>query len=157
VDKKKLFLCVPPTVWCLVDQTITLVGQSPVYWKGDYSVANEVNPLYCWLLKQHPLAFEAGIAAWILLFCCAIYFLPRRISMTISVAIVLGHSWGTSTWLSFKFSYGYWIILGLFFLSGVILVWSWDTFFRMQQKELQNIPLNVTCHDNSFVHKPGSS
>jgi hypothetical protein len=128
--KKKLLLCVPPVALCALDQTITLVGQSSQYWAGRYHYANEGNPLFCWLLQRHPLAFEAGIAVWILLFGGLIVLLPRRAAMVVSIAIVLGHSWGTATWLSWKMPHGYWLAIGLFLASAILIVWTWDTFGR---------------------------
>ncbi len=62
--KRRIWLCVPPFVLCMLDQSITLFGQSAEYWAGNRSVANEANPWFLWLLRQHPLAFEAGIVAW---------------------------------------------------------------------------------------------
>jgi len=126
--RRKLLLCVPPFVLCMLDQLITLFGQSSEYWKGRYSVANEVNPLFNWLLRQHPLAFEAGIAAWVIVFCSVILSAPRRVAMTISIAIVLGHTWGAATWLSMMPPFGYWITLALFLTSAIIIVITWDRF-----------------------------
>ena len=64
----KLRLCIPPIVLCILDQSITLLGQHSQYWKGDYQTAMEGCPPFHWLLQQHPLAFEAGIAVWLALF-----------------------------------------------------------------------------------------
>lgn len=92
------------------------------------SDVNEGNPLFNWLLQQHPLAFEAGIAVWILFFCSLIFALPRRAAMTVSIAIVLGHTWGTASWLCWRVPHGYWITLGLFLASAMLIVWTWEKF-----------------------------
>lgn len=128
MQRRKIWLCVPPFALCMLDQSITLYGQSFNYWKGNYSVANEVNPWFNWLLRQHPLAFEAGIIAWIVVFSVVILALPRRASMTISMAIVLGHTWGTATWMCFVLPFGYWIALALFLASSIIIVATWEKF-----------------------------
>ncbi|MCH8969161.1 MAG: hypothetical protein IIA66_08595, partial [Planctomycetes bacterium] len=120
--KKTVWLCVAPFALCMLDQGITLVGQSSAYWAGDYSVAIEGNPWFQWLLQQHPLAFEAGIFAWVAVFCGLILVLPRRVAMTISVAIVLGHAWGASTWIFWKIPHGYWLVLALYLLSAIAIV-----------------------------------
>jgi hypothetical protein len=112
----------------MLDQSITLFGQAPDYWKGDYSLANEGNPWFNWLLRQHPLAFEAGISAWVGVFSVVILALPRRASMTISMAIVLGHTWGAATWICFVWPFGYWIALALFLASSIIIVATWERF-----------------------------
>ncbi len=130
MTKRKLLLCVPPLALCLLDQTITLAGQSSLYWSGHYAASNEGNPLFNWLLQQHPLAFEAGIVMWIVLFCSLILVLPRLAAMVVSIAIVLGHTWGAATWLCWKVQNGYWITLGLFLASAILIVWSWEMFGR---------------------------
>jgi len=126
--RRKIPLCIPPLILCLIDQTITLIGQTPAYWSGDYSNAREGNPWFSWLLRQHPLAFEAGILLWIVVFTCAILFLPRFVSMVLSVAIVLGHTWGTASWLCLKYTHGYWYTIGVFILSSIVIVVSWEIF-----------------------------
>lgn len=130
MTRRKIWLCVPPFALCMLDQGITLLGQRSEYWAGDYSVANEGNPWFLWLLRQHPLAFEAGIAAWVSVFCVVILTLPRRAAMTISIAIVLGHTWGTATWMLHVLPYGYWIALSLFLVSAIIIVLTWDRFSK---------------------------
>ena len=124
--RRKLLLCIPPLALCLLGQTITLIGQTPRYWSGQYADANEGNPLFNWLLQQHPLAFEAGIAAWIVVFCTLILVLPRLAAMVVSIAVVLGHTWGTATWLCWKVQHGYWLALGLFLASAILIVWTWE-------------------------------
>lgn len=132
--RRKLLLCLPPFALCMLDQLITLFGQSSDYWRGNYSVANEMNPWFNWLLRQHPLAFEAGIAAWVIVFCSVILVLPRRVAMTISIAIVLGHTWGAATWLGMMQPYGYWFALALFLASAVMIVVTWERFGRVFER-----------------------
>ena len=135
MNRRKLWLCVPPLALCLIDQTITLAGQSRAYWAGLRSNAVEDNPFFRWLLQQHPLAFEAGIVVWILLFCSIILLLPRLGAMVVSVAIVLGHTWGTASWLCWKVRHGYWIMLGMFLASAILIVWTWEKFGRKGETE----------------------
>jgi hypothetical protein len=103
-----------------LDQSVTLIGQPPGYWHGQYQLALEGSPPFRWLLTQHPLAFEAGIAVWIALFSAVMLLSPRWLAMAISIAIVIGHTWGTATWLFFRFSQGYWLCILLFFASGIV-------------------------------------
>lgn len=128
--KAKIWLCVPPFALCMFDQGLTLLGQPPEYWAGDRSVANEANPWFYWLLRQHPLAFEAGIVAWVCVFCLVILALPRRAAMTISITIVLGHTWGAAGWICWVLPFGYWIALALFFASAIIIVATWERFSK---------------------------
>jgi hypothetical protein len=132
---RKTLLCIPPVALCLLDQTVTLVGQPKSYWVGNYTDALEGNPWFNWLLQRHPLAFEAGIAAWILLFCSLILLMPRLGAMVISIAVVLGHTWGTATWLCWRVRHGYWLSIGLFLTSAILIVWTWETFSRKNRVE----------------------
>ena len=113
-------LCIPPIVLCILDQSITLIGQPSGYWRGHYELAIEGSPPFYWLLTHHPLAFEAGIAVWIALFSTVILLSPRWLAMGISIAIVIGHTWGTATWLFFRFAQGYWLCIVLFLASGIL-------------------------------------
>ena len=128
--KSRLWLCVPPIVLCMVDQLLTLGGQPESYWRGQYDHANEASPPFYWLLRQHPLAFEAGIAAWILLFCLAILVLPRRLAMTLSIAILIGHTWGAASWLTMRGPYGYWLSIALFGAAALTITLSWERYSR---------------------------
>ncbi|MDP6546557.1 MAG: hypothetical protein QGH60_21470 [Phycisphaerae bacterium] len=129
-NRRRIPLCIPPLILCLIDQTITLIGQTPAYWSGDYSNAREGNPLFNWLLCRHPLAFEAGVLLWIAIFGCAILFLPRFVSKVVSVAVVLGHTWGAASWLCLIYAHGYWYAIGLCLLSGIAVNVSWEMFHK---------------------------
>ncbi len=47
-----------PAIVCLLDCVLTLYGQPPSYWAGQYHQAVEYNPPFLWLLRLHPLAFS---------------------------------------------------------------------------------------------------
>ena len=128
ISAKRLWLCIPPFLMCMLDQGITLWGQSSGYWAGQRHLANEANPVFHWLLRIHPLAFEAGIFAWVLVFSSAIVFLPRRAAMAVSIAVVTGHAVGATTWLLFYVPGGYWLSVGLALLTGTLVVVTWERF-----------------------------
>jgi len=128
--KKRLWLCVPPLLLCMLDQLLTLWGQSERYWDGSYEFALEVSPPFNWLLQQHPLAFEAGIIVWILLFCLVIVTLPLRLAMTTSIAIMIGHTWGASSWLTMLVTHGYWMAIALFVATAFTITVCWEQFSR---------------------------
>jgi len=118
--KSKVWFCIPPIVLCLIDSTITLIGQSAEYWQGNYELANEGCPPMCVMLQMHPLAFEGAIFAWIFAFVAVLLLVPRWLGRSLSIAILLGHTWGTYTWLEFRFHYGYWTMIALFLFSGLL-------------------------------------
>jgi hypothetical protein len=116
----KFRLCLPPIVLCLVDQSVALLGQPSAYWHGHYETGIEFSPPCYWLLTHHPLAFEAGMALWMALFCGAILLSPRWLAMGISLALVIGHTWGATSWLLGHFGQGYWVCLPLFLAAGIM-------------------------------------
>ena len=62
------------------------------------------------------------------MFSLVILAVPRRAAMTVSIAIVLGHTWGAATWICWVLPYGYWIALALFLVSAVLIVAAWERF-----------------------------
>jgi hypothetical protein len=120
--RKKLWLCLPPLVLCLADQIVTLRAQPQEYWTGLYHMAQEGAPHGYWLFSQHPLAYIAAAAGYMVAFSLVILALPRRLAETASIALVLGHAWGTATWLYHDLSY--WCVLLLYFLSAALIVFA---------------------------------
>jgi hypothetical protein len=132
--KARLWLCVPPVIVSTIDQGVTLLWQPAAYWAGVYSTGQEGNPAYSWLLRQHPLAFEAGMVAWVALFSSIIYLAPQRLAKIVSIAVMLGHTWGTATWLYWRLPHGYWISIALFLASATIIVLSWDRYAALMDQ-----------------------
>jgi uncharacterized damage-inducible protein DinB len=97
--KGRLWLCLPAVAFCLIDATLTLLGQDREYWAGELARVNELNPLGWWLLRWHPLCFVAGIALWIAMFCVALLRLPPRAAVPLGLGLAVGHTFGAATWL----------------------------------------------------------
>lgn len=125
-----LGLCLPPLVFCALDATCTLIGQSAKYWQGQLAYVNEGSPTLHYLLTVHPAAFAAGIAGWAAIFVMVLLLLPDTLALMVSVAIVLGHAAGTATWLYYHFKFGYQMCNGLFLLAavaiGIGVRWGWQ-------------------------------
>ena len=73
---QRLWLLLPPLLFCAVDGTLTLAGQPVSYWRGEFDTAGELNPLFDVLLRQHPLQFLAGLACWIAGIAAMVLFFP---------------------------------------------------------------------------------
>lgn len=132
---RRVWLCLPPIIFCFLDHGLTLGNQSGRFWSGQYLMASEANPISYRLLSQHPLAFGAGFTVWIILFVVLIVSLPLRPAMILSVAITFGHLWGVASWVmncsimpgcSYTSFYGYWICLTLILLAAILIVVAWD-------------------------------
>jgi hypothetical protein len=120
---RKLWLCLPATVLCLIDHSLTMWFQPAEYWNGSYMAAQEMNPQFLWLLQQHPLAGEAGLVGYVLVFCGLIVALPWRLALVASLALTLGHTWGAGTWIGYHvIPHGYWLTICLCVFSAILVV-----------------------------------
>lgn len=64
----------------------------------------------------------AGGVAWVACFCLLILLLPRRLSLWAWLAVVMGHTWGMTTWVRqlVDESASYWVCFALWAaVSGV--------------------------------------
>ena len=61
---RRIWILLSAAIVYLIDSSLTLHGQSPDYWAGDYAAALEGNPLVHPILAWHPLAFVAAAAIW---------------------------------------------------------------------------------------------
>ncbi|MBX6314677.1 MAG: hypothetical protein IRY99_17445 [Isosphaeraceae bacterium] len=123
--RARLWLCFPPVVLCLLDHALTIWGQPPWYWQSRFAFPAEEAPHGRWLLQQHPALFAGGSLIWCLAYAGAILLLPRRAALTVALALVIGHTWGSATWLVSWLTYrssGYWLSLLLFLSSAALFV-----------------------------------
>jgi hypothetical protein len=130
--RPRIWLCLTPLGFAVLDAGLTLAGQGGRYWSGAYLHANEGNSVYRWLLQQHPSAFAAGILAWLALFSLAILAVPRRLAIAIAVAIVLGHTWGLATGLVANVPHGYWVALAMFLVAGYALALCLERYVQAE-------------------------
>lgn len=114
-------LCLPPILFSLLDAFLTLMGQSADYWAGNYAQVNEVSPTFNHLLAIHPLAFLAGSAVWLAVVVGFLLLVPDTLALIVSIAVVFGHTVGASSWLLWRFEYGYQFCNGLFLLAAIVL------------------------------------
>jgi hypothetical protein len=125
-----LGLCLPPLLICLLDGALTLIGQSPQYWAGDYSRAIEGSPTFNTMLNLSPWAAVALMALWIGVFVGIILLLPDTLALIVSIAVTFGHTAGAATWLYLRFPYGYQLCNALFLFTAVLLGtcirWGWQ-------------------------------
>lgn len=114
-------LCLPPLAFSVLDNALTLAGQSAEYWGGAYDWVNEASPTFNHLLATHPLAFVGGVFAWMAVFVGIILLLPDTLALVVCIAVTLGHTVGSATWLLWRFHLGYQVINGLLLLAAVTL------------------------------------
>ncbi len=118
--RNPFWLVLLPIAVCLADVGLTLQGQPAEYWQGEYRVANEANPLPHFFLEWHPLAFAGLALAWIAVFAIVILILPRRWALCTCLAVIVGHTIGTLSWLLRNRPFGPWFAV-LFLVTVVVL------------------------------------
>ena len=121
VKRRFLGLCLPPILLGSLDATLTLCGQSSVYWAGNYQYVNEMGGFLNQLLRIHPMVFIAFICIEFALLSSFILLVTDSIALWISIASTFSSSVGACSWILYRFSYGY-AICHLVFLSAAILL-----------------------------------
>ena len=69
------------------------------------------------------------------MFVCLILLLPQTLALTASIAIAMAHTAGASTWLLFRFNYGYQACCGLFFFTAFALAVGIRKGWRAEPRE----------------------
>src|SRR5690242_15677621 len=87
VTDRLLGLCLPATLFCVLDGALTLEGQPTEYWSGDFSRVNEASPTFNHLLQIHPVAYTAGLVVWIFVFAGVIILVPNTLALILSIAV----------------------------------------------------------------------
>ena len=93
-------LCLVPVLLAALDGSVTLVGQPPAYWAGDYSQVVEGTPGFRILLTHGPAAYVAGLAVWVLAFVGMILLLPSTLALAVCLQFTLGHTIGAFSWIN---------------------------------------------------------
>ena len=125
-NNKNIWYALPACIVCTADQVFTLIGQSKSYWKYDRSKANEANDLFNYLLQKGPWLFEFGIIIWMVLFTFLVMKTPPKIAKMISLSLIIGHSWGLSSWLQYKIGLSYYSILITFIFIAILTILCWE-------------------------------
>src|SRR5262245_22594461 len=128
----KSWLWPAPVLLCLLDKGLTLWGQPPAYWAGDYARAAEGNPITRWCLEQHPAAYAAESILWVALFCALIAALPWLRANPVSLGVALGHVVGSATWLWGWFDL-YCFFPGFLLACSALIVWTWERADRARE------------------------
>lgn len=123
-DFKRKFvgLCVPPLLLALADGSLTVLGQSEMYW-SNFLVVNEASPGFGALLEAGPWMLAGGAVVWMAAFCLLIIAAPPTPALIISIAVALGHTVGSGSWLfeHFKFGAGYQVANAYYLMSACMI------------------------------------
>ncbi len=93
------------TAVILVDIALTLSGQPPSYWK-DPSTVDEGNRLFHQIMSKGIMVTLLVDLIYVSGSVLLVSILPWRVGLTLLLALVLGHFFGGSTWLCFRYQLG---------------------------------------------------
>jgi hypothetical protein len=98
--RRLIGLCLVPVLLAALDGSVTLIGQPPAYWAGDYSKVVEGTPGFRILLTHGPAAYIAGLAVWVMAFVGMILLLPSTLALAVCLQFTLGHTIGAFSWIN---------------------------------------------------------
>jgi hypothetical protein len=130
VMRSRVWLCVGPLLFCLLDGAVTLHGQPAAYWAGQYDQAVEWNPLVRWFMVRHPLLLLAGACGWVLLFSSLILLLPDNTARVVAFLVQLDHTIGAASWLTRFGALGWAGCVALFLVSRAVMEVTWRAAAR---------------------------
>jgi hypothetical protein len=122
----RLRLSAGPLTFCVLDATLTLIGQPEAYWTGDRLAAREANPLGLWLLHLDPLAFVAGVGVALGVYALLLVRAPVNLARVIAFVILFLHAVGAATWLVRLGVSGYVLAVLLLLVASRVLVFGWQ-------------------------------
>ncbi|HRQ90750.1 MAG TPA: hypothetical protein PLA50_18300 [Bacteroidia bacterium] len=107
----------------LIDMVATLAGQPPSYW-SDPGTVDEGNRLFRWIMSK---GFVVALLAKLLYAggsFLLVSVLPWRLGLTLLFALVLGHYFGASTWLCYRYQLGAagMVLYGVLLAAALVVV-----------------------------------
>jgi hypothetical protein len=126
MNRGHVWLCYGPAIFCILDCVLTLHGQPPSYWAGQFEQAVEFNPPFLWLLRLHPLAFSVGVLVWLLLASSFILWLPDGLSRGLAFVVQFAHTLAAASWLLQANSLGFLSAVALVAFSRLVMNVTWE-------------------------------
>lgn len=122
-------------LFSLFDTGVTLWGQPPEYWAGDYNAINELNPIAAVVLRINPWVFLAFGVLFMLLVSALFLWLRSPADKILLFFAVIMHAAAVSSWTYYR------IFVGDFYLgyslpklvAAVILGYSFHRYESARQ------------------------
>jgi hypothetical protein len=99
-QRRLIGLGLPCLLTWMLDVGVTLNGQPPEYWAGDYARTTEGAAFYRRLYAIHPAAGVGGNLLWIGVVVGLLVLLPETFAVIFALAAVFGNTFGASTWVT---------------------------------------------------------
>ncbi len=102
------------------DIAITLIGQPVCYWT-DPSTVHESNQWFQTIMARGPWVSVSVDFVYLSGCFSLVSFLPGKVGVALMLGLLLGHFFGGSTWLCYKFGFGLQgVVLYAIFVSGML-------------------------------------
>ena len=99
-QRRLIGLGLPCILTWVLDVGLTLQGQPPEYWAGDYARTSEGASFYRRLYTLHPAAGVGGQFLFISLIAGLLVLLPEVLAVVLALAAVFGNTYGASSWVT---------------------------------------------------------
>ena len=119
--RSALWPLLPAIMLTIIGYGLSLLGQSPEYWQGNYLLANEATPTFAWLLSLHPIYFVLGVFFWIIIFWAVYVLLPETLALIFALTITIGNTAGAWSWLIYGFKISLLANILFIFTAAVII------------------------------------
>lgn len=129
----KLLILIPAFWACSLDLIITLLNQPSEYWYGNLKIYREGNPLVEILMKNHISGIFIFVILWLLTIIFIGYFLSPKSLRTLTLFVLVAHTFGASTWLVEIF--GFWSAICLFLINSIIYI-SFEDIYIIKSKSI---------------------
>lgn len=110
---------------CLMDATVTLMGQPDQYWSDGFSKVNEANPAARFALSLSPMHFAIEQMFYIAFWCGIILLGHPKLAFVVSLWVTIVHLVGTFYWVYLVFRWNYFEVSALFFIVSLMLSLCW--------------------------------
>jgi hypothetical protein len=128
-QRRLLGMGLPCLLAYALDIGLTMHGQPPEYWAGDYAQTTEGAPFHRQLYAWHPAAAALGHLVWAGILIGLLLLLPEVLAVILTITVVFGHMAGAYTWLFEGVTMGWFQTTQGFFpaaavVLGVGLTWA---------------------------------
>lgn len=126
----RLWLLAPAAVLYTVDVGLTLAGQPPSYWAGDYGSAVEANPVAYALLALGPGPFAGLAVAWLAGVSALVAGWRHRLTGWVAVVVAVAHAVGGASWLTRAGPWGLAAAGAYLAAAAQVSGWCWRRYAR---------------------------
>jgi len=99
-QRRLVGLGVPCLLTWMLDVGLSLYGQPPEYWAGDYSRTTEGAAFYRRLYAAHPAVGVGGQVLWMGVVAGLLVLLSETLAAVLALAAACGSTFGASTWVT---------------------------------------------------------